>query len=494
MNTHHPAGILILGLLLTQLLAAIQVYLSNIDLYSTLSAVKTAGYLTIPNATVMKSLREFRPAFLGGLFFTFSIGAGLSLGSMAAAWLWVSVFLRNKLVLYIFLAAWGGLLLSINIDGFNSIPTLYFLFIPPVLFVLMVKRKSREDIHTSRIRRWVHVLPIPLLALLWFTQYDKEMFLDLRDNLLLSNLVGTKFSNFYYTYTLYPAEAFKSLDQKIIKTCKVKDVPNHSIQLKLEKRLIANDYLLLADASQVDLSIIQNKGNLVFEADGHRVFEVKQDQFLSDSRRVLQKFSRATDRHATFRHLTFLSLLIGFPVLIYMLAHAGLYYLFFLFLHPKTAALTASIMCLLIGTLVLFYFQAHRSSNIKIANIPASLISEKWQTRVAALKIIHQKRLEIATYRAYPQVLKSRVPQERYWFARSLSVSRRPDTYNDLLFLLKDPNTNVRTMAYYSLGRRKNPQAIGPILESIETANDWYTQMYAYNALRSLGWKQKKLP
>ncbi len=69
------------------------------------------------------------------------------------------------------------------------------------------------------MQKLVHLIPIPLLALLWFTQFDSAMFLDLRDNLLLSNLLGRKFSDFYYNYTLYPAEAFKSLDQKMIKTC-----------------------------------------------------------------------------------------------------------------------------------------------------------------------------------------------------------------------------------------------------------------------------------
>ena len=151
-------------------------------------------------------------------------------------------------------------------------------------------------------------------------------------------------------------------------------------------------------------------------------------------------------------------------------------------------------MCLLIGSSALFYFQAQRSSNMNIKNVAESLKSEKWQTRIAALKNIHQKRLEIAAYRKYPQLLKSRIPQERYWLARSLAVSRHPDTYNDLLFLLNDKNINVRTMVYYSLGQRKNPQAIRPILESLENSDDWYTQMYAYKALRSLGWKQTKLP
>ncbi len=40
LKTYHPAGILFLGLLIAQILATIQVYLSNIDLYNTVSAAK----------------------------------------------------------------------------------------------------------------------------------------------------------------------------------------------------------------------------------------------------------------------------------------------------------------------------------------------------------------------------------------------------------------------------------------------------------------------
>ena len=49
-------------------------------------------------------------------------------------------------------------------------------------------------------------------------------------------------------------------------------------------------------------------------------------------------------------------------------------------------------------------------------------------------------------------------------------------------------------MAFYSLGLRQNASAIKPILKRIKMSDNWYSQMYAYNALRSLGWKQPKLP
>jgi len=492
LSTSHPVAILFLGLVIAQVIATIQVYLSNLDLYYTLTTVASAGYLAIPNKHVMNMLPEFSPAFWGGLFFTFTLGAGISLGAMAAAWLWVRWFLRKRSILVFFGFVWAGLLFLVNSSGFSLMPTLYFLLIAPVVFALTAKRESMPDSQSDRIKRWVHLIPIPLLALLWFTQFDNTMFLDLRDNLLLSNTYGRKFSNFYYTYTLYPTEAFKALNQKTIKTGRINSTQAGSMNQRIGRRLISNDYLPLSDATDVDLTILQNNDYLIFQADSHQVFRIPIDQFFNNSRKVLQNFSKAGDRHAIFRQFTFLSLLIGFPVSLYMVIHAVFYYLGYLVIGRNNSALTASIICLLVGILVLIYFQSNRSRNVQIQNISESLSSNHWQTRVAALKLISQKKLEIANYQSYPLLQNNLLLQERYWLVRALAFSRRPENLRVLLEYLNDDNLNVRTMAFYALGLRGYPRAIRPIISKIEISKSWYEQMYAYKALRSLGWKQTK--
>jgi len=493
-KTYHPAGILLSGLVLAQIIATIQVYLSNIQLHRSVSALYDAGYLTVPNVMVMNRLQEVWPAFWGGLFFTCSIGAGISLGGMAAGWIWSRLFARNTFVLFIFIAIWGGLLLISNIHGYALFPTLYFLLIAPALFLLTAKWVTHSAIQSTRRLRWLHLLPIPLLALLWFTQFDTELFVDLRDNLLLSNYVGKKFSQFYYNYTLYPAEAFKSLDQKLIRTCRLENISNPGLKLKLANRLLAIDYLPLPGTSRVDLKIVQKGDNLVFSGDDRKVLQINVNQFLEQPQKALQKYSEESDRHGAFRQFTYLSLLIGFPVLIYALLHFVLYYLTALFLSRKSSAVTASILCLMIGLLALIYFQANRSSHIQIKNIPDALESKNLSVRIAALKFIQQKKLDVAGYRSYPRLLKSPHPQERYWLVVAMAVSRSQESFMDLLKFLEDKNINVRTMAFHSLGVRNSRQAIKPILEKIKMSHNWYAQLYAYKALRSLGWKQKKLP
>ena len=491
--TSHPVVILICGLCLAQIIGTIQVYLSNLALYNTLSNITSAGYLAVPNRLVMSGLRNFAPAFWGGLFFTCTIGAGISLAAMAASWIWVCIFLRSRPAFIFLQLIWLGLMVALNSRGFNPMPTLYFLLIAPMVFALTAKREI-ADIHLDRKRLLVNLIPLPLLALAWFTQFDNAMFLDLRDNLLLSNLYGRKFSNFYYTYTLYPAEAFKALNQKIIKTSALAEIHNRSIQLKLSRKLIDSDYLPLDDTTAVDVLIHGRGDHLSFEAEGREILRTSINQFLSDPRRILQRYAAKTDRQATFRQLTFLSILLGFPVLIYALLHAVFYYPGYLILGRKPALLTASIICLLMGLMVLVYFQSNRSSRIRIQNLTAALRSDRWQIRLAALKMIQYKKLDIADYAGYQHLIHSGLPQERYWLAKTLAYSRRPGTFDDLLKLMQDPNLNVRTMALNSLGLRKNPRAIRPILNLIKISKEWYCQMYAYKALRSLGWKQTKSP
>jgi hypothetical protein len=156
----YPAKALLLGLLVAQVIAAIQVYLSNLDLYRSLSAIQASGYLTIPNQGTMTSLQDFAPAFLGGLFFTFSVGAGLSLLSLAAAWVWHRLFSRSRSVLIVLLLLWLGSLVVLNIRGFSFGATCYFLAIPPVVFLAALRWMVPPPVQKMWVPGMVHTIPV----------------------------------------------------------------------------------------------------------------------------------------------------------------------------------------------------------------------------------------------------------------------------------------------------------------------------------------------
>jgi hypothetical protein len=187
------------------------------------------------------------------------------------------------------------------------------------------------------------------------------------------------------------------------------------------------------------------------------------------------------------------SLLTGFPLAVYIIVHGVISILFGFIFHLRTATRISSALCFALCLLLLFSFQFNRSRDISEENLADALNSDRWQNRVAALKFIDKKDLEIKQFQVYPELVKSPYIAERYWFVRTLANSHNPLTYKDLLSFLNDPHPNVVSMALYALGKRGNKETVDRIRQIIETSDDWYQQWYAYKALRALGWRQTKL-
>ena len=488
----YSARVLLLGLFAAQVIAFIQVYLSNADLYCSLVAIKGAGYLPIPNQRIMYSLQELGPAFFGGLFFTLSVGAGLFLFCLAAVLVWDRLLHRNKIFLIPFLILWIGSLLVVNHRGFCPMVTLYFLVIPTVVFVATLRWMPPKARQGAWLNRMVYFFPVFLLAVLWTSQMDRHLFLDLRDNLLLSNPLGARINDFYYHYTLYPAEVFKSLDQKILKTCNLENIQKESVVRSMERELLNYDYLHVGGDAVVDLNIAQEGNILLFENRGRTILRTAAKNFFSRPGTVLKEFSLKSDRHAFFRHFTLFSLLIGFPITLYVTLYALFHLISCLFLDLRASSVVASILCFSVGITLLVTFHHSRERKIEAKDLAEALESGHWQRRVAALKIIKQKGMDVSDFQAYQGMLASPHIPERYWLVKALGVSKQSETYKDLLAFLDDPHPNVVCMAFYALGRRGDKRAVSEIIKRIETSDDWYNQWYAYKALRTLGWRQKR--
>jgi HEAT repeat protein len=186
-------------------------------------------------------------------------------------------------------------------------------------------------------------------------------------------------------------------------------------------------------------------------------------------------------------------LLIAFPLAIYVIVQGLISLVLSLFFSVRASSVIASALCFTLCLIVFFSFHLNRSRDVSAKNLAAALSSDRWQNRVAALKLIEKKGLEVKQFQAYARLLTSPHIAERYWIVRTLANSRNPATYRDLLSFLDDTHPNVFSMALYALGKRSNKQAINKIIPIIETSDDWYIQWYAYKALRALGWRQTKL-
>jgi hypothetical protein len=488
----YPFAALLLGMTIAQILASPHVYLSNRDLYDSMMAIKDAGYLPIPNSHLMGQLHNPGPAFFGGLFFTFSIGAGISFFSIALAWIWNRIFHRKALLLYLFLFLWLGCLTVFNFHGFKLFVTLYFLLISPVVFITAIKCMSYLDKQNRRSNEIIHMIPVIVLALFLVWQIDSRMFTDFRDFYLLSNPVGSKINKFYYKYTLYPAEVFKSLNQKMLKTAMIESKANSAI--RSPKNIFLNyDYIPIKGSIDADLKVVSIGDNFIFKNRRNPVLQISSKAFYADPHKAIIDFEQKSDRWALFRQITLFSLLTGFPLAVYVIAHGAISILFGFFFRFRTSALIASGLCFALCLLLLFTFQSNRSREISKEDLAEVLNSDNWQNRVAAMKFIDKNGLEIKQFQAYPKLLESSYIAERYWFVRTLAHSRSPQSYRDLLSFLSDTHPNVVSMALYALGKRGNKETIGRIMQIIETSDNWYLQWYAYKALRALGWRQTKL-
>jgi len=486
----YAAKVILLGLLTAQVLSTIQVYLSNADLYSKLTSIRDAGYFPVPNQQVMHRLQEFSPALFGGLFFTLTVGAGLSLISFAVAWIWLRLLPRNRLLLIPFLLLWLGCLVYINRGGLCPMVSSYFLIIPPVVFAATWRWAPEETKQRAWLNGIIHILPILLLALVWASQLGNYMFIDIRDNLLLSNPLGKKINDFYYEYTFYPAEVFKPLADKILKTCDLEAVKQGPITQSLENTLRNHDYLNTGAQEAADINIAQEGKDLLLQNKGATVLRVALQDFFSRPSQVLTEFSSKIDPYVFFRQFTFLSLLIGFPVVLYVVLQALICAASSFFLTPRISSVIATVFCFLFGILLLIPVHLSKAKELDVQKLTKALESERWQDRVSALKIMQDKPIDVATFRTYQKMRASPHVAERCWLARALGVSRKPETYDALIAFLDDPSPNVVSMAFYALGKKGDRRAIKEIMTRIEASDNWYNQWYAYKALRSLGWKQ----
>ncbi len=485
-----PAVAMLAGLAAAQIIASLQVYDANQSLYNTLTAIQSRGYLPVPNQKIMDRLQDFSTAVYGGLFFTLSAGAGISLLSLAAAWLWDRVFFRNTIFLLSLLLLWGGALWVLNWKGFEPFATLYFMAIPPVIFKIAISWMPSKTGKQPRHWGMLPLLPVILLAILWAPQAKSHLFLNIRDHILLSNPLGEKIVNFYYQYTLYPAEILKTLDQKLQKTCSLKAFEDGPFKKCLHKNLLAHDWLDMGNKEDVDLILINANHELLMDNGKGMILKLSRNDFQAHPTRFLKAFSSATDTRRFFRQFTFWSLLIGFPVILYSFLYSLLCLLFGTWISPKVASPASTGICFSVGLALLICLWQGKAQTIDHENLGETLMSGNRGERLATLKLLREKHLDASSFSAYPLVLKSPYIPERYWLARALGVVQGDETRTDLVKLLDDPSPLVASRAFSALGRRGEKKALAEILKRLKTSEHWYSQWHAYKALKALGWHQ----
>ncbi len=486
----QPFVALVMGLAAAQAIGTFHVYFSNRDLYRTIGMLHSAGYLTVPNRIVAETLTSPVPALAGGLFFTLTVGAFLSLGTIGIIRLLHVLGRGRKMPVVLSVALWVLILISMNAGGVNLYVTAYFVLVPCVILYCLKGLNSSSSRLQSRRIFLSHLVAVLCLAALWAGRMDKDIFLQIRDRILLPTPAGRVVNDFYYSHTLYPAYAFKTMEQRLIKACHVEDIPAGVDPAMLRTQLILRDYLPVGDRMP-ELIISGSEDLLAFMWNGEELLRESPARFFASPGETLKQVSEIADNNSFFRQFAFVSLLLGFPLLIYVTL-AG-----FVAYTTKSLGIYFRILpaavCFIAGLSLLIVF-IHREGVCEgPEDLQRAAASHRWQDRVAAIKTALRHDIDIGKLSSFELMKSSPLVVERYWVAKALGRSRLPWTYGDLVSMLDDPHPNVVYTAFESLGRRNRPEAIAEILGRLPTSTHWYCQWYAYRALRSLGWSQERL-
>jgi hypothetical protein len=492
----YAPAVLFVGLLSAQIVATVHVYLSNQDMLQTTEAALRSGYLAVPNVRVAGHLDSLATAMAGGLLFTLSVGAGLSLATLAAAWLWDRVFRRRRKALFFYLLAWIAGLALINDNGWNTMASAYLVVVPLVTGVAAIQLLPARTTLVSPAGVLWPVSAVIILALLWGLVLDRHMFINIRDHLLLGNRVGRSITDAYYIYTLFPAEAFKSLEQKEIRTCVLGGSLDRVHWNQLERTLRALDYLPIPAGNPADLTIGWAAEEKRFSlGHGHRtVLDVPERELLYSPEKALAAYSRLQDRNRMFRTLTLACLMLGFPLVLFTFLFSALGTLPDLFLPVAASDGVAAILCIVAGGILLVPVYQGHSAAMAPADPAIGLAASSVTTRIAALRQACEDRRDIAMDAKKHALVKNPHIAERYWLARSLAYARDPEAHAMLSSLADDAVPIVVCQALWAMGERNNRAAIQEIIDRINTSAHWYIQMYGYRALRTLGWVQPRSP
>lgn len=490
----YPAAAILAGLTAALMVSAIHIFISNAIVFQKAAIVLKTGYLSVPNAQVAQTLKTVQTAFCGAIFFTLSIGAGLGMLSFFCFWIWDRVFSRGRRAGRILLFLWLLLLLIANINGMSPAAVAHILFTPlsvcGVMHLLMPVKKTPLSFKTLS----PPIIGFFLLTALWCTQLGSHMFINIRDNLLLTNRFGVAINDFYYQYTLYAAEAFKPLGMKTIKTADLDDISEPFLYSRLEKTLRSRDYLPVKGFSKPDIHIEKDKADqsLVFKHTGKTVLKIPSGDFIKNPDLYLSRFSAASDTNVLFRRMTFAGLLVGYPMILYLFVFTAAAMVWDLFLPRDRSTWAAAVFCLAAGIALLYPVYKANMYQVRDAVPETDLYAKSPLVRARAIRKIMADKIDIAVFKGYETARHSPFMPERYYLARAMGKSRDNRSYALLTEMLKDKSPNVVCQALWALGQKGRPQGADIIINTIKTADHWYVQWYGYRALRKLGWVQKK--
>ncbi|ABW66780.1 HEAT repeat domain-containing protein [Desulfosudis oleivorans] len=491
----YPVRVLVAGLVAAQAVATGVVWFSNRALSAKLAALQDAGYHLLPGMRIDPALTGFEAAFGGGVFFTLSLGAGIVLLSLGGVMLVQSVWtpqIRKALTL-VLIVLWASVLVWANSNGLCYSVSAFLLILPPVTMALALWwSPCRHDRRRLPWRRAWHFFLILVLVAVWAPRIDKDLFVNIKDNLMLTTRPGMALVHLYYKYTLYPAEVFRPLSGKQVKAYAVEGV-DEMRAAALEKSMAGDNYFSVSDAPRADLVIRGEKSGLVLLRNAKPVMTVSADDLLTDTGSLLHAFSDKTDNARAFRRLTLWTLVWVAPLVLYLTVFAVFSLIPGLLTGLRTASVFVPLLCCLFFVFVVIHWLDTPVVEVADRRAVAEMLqSGTRRDKIAALRYIHENGMEISRFPGFRQLSAADDYALRYWLVRNLGNSRHPDAMNRIIrWMDADSNYMVCKAIEAAAGLHGSAEKAifrRALVDKLQTSTDWYVQHYAFRAARRAGW------
>ena len=328
------------GILTAWVISFFHVSSSNHQLIRTINLLMSAGHTVVPQGEALTSLASPSSAVWSALFIVMTAGLLVITLSMTTAILFISLFTHPKTRILANAALWFAITGVLFFMGEALWTQLYTSTIPLAIFYIVEKRynghvrppdttknkrtrttdselfhikrrKSRKPLYKN-YRFLFAGISFLLVAGLFYVQCDKGIFLRARDTLLLETRIGKAVNEFYYTYTLYAAQAIQSPLQQQIKTCWVD--PKFSNRRSIKRALARYGWLDIPDKKRTSFRI--TKGGTV-----------STDALIKHPLATLRHISQRNDAHAVMRQFCFWGLILALPSWIFLSTFFSIHYL-----------------------------------------------------------------------------------------------------------------------------------------------------------------------
>jgi hypothetical protein len=437
------------------LLGAFRTREAALALFAKNQALYAAGVPPLPGPEHWPTLTSWAAPGTGALFFGLSLG----LGSGVLCGLWVAA--TRSLPRPFRSLSWAVLAPSLwaALQSDFSLAAMLLAVSAAALAAQAFASPERGGPRLLAAACW----GVAGLGLLPLANAPEGAFTRVRDGVLLSSRAGLAVNEFYYRWTLYPAEALKPLEARSqITWVASENLPE--VQALTSDATAAGLFRVSAPKG-ADIVALSGCGQGV-ELRAEGAVSCWSPGALTRGG-ALAELSRHSDRAAALRKATSLALYWGGPLaLVALLGNLSIWATAAVPSNPARGVAALSLAALLAAGVA---YAA--SSDAALAEARAAAGGTPLPNPASAERLLESPR-----------------PVERLYGARAAG-RLGPGMAPLLRTALRDPVVNVRYTAAQALGDARDPNAREDLLAVLTGGEAWYVKERAYFALLRLGWQ-----